>query len=196
MAETRRDSLISAAAALLDQGGPVAVTLRAVGHAAGVSHNAPYKHFADKDALLAAVAGRELNRLPRPPVDGTDVQPPPTAKALMIGYVRWARRYPERFKLTFGRWTRENPELAEAATQSRASLIGAVIRGQAEGDLPPGDPERLTALLLALAHGAADLALSGHLAADGKGRADPEDLVEDLFVYLKAGASRGRRGAA
>ena len=104
----------------------------------------------------------------------------------MIGYVRWASRYPERFKLTFGRWTRDNPGLAQAAEESRTNLVAAVIAAQKAGELPPGEPERLTALLLALAHGAADLALSGHLASGGKGKADPEDLVADLFRYLES----------
>jgi|SRR5580693_9288125 AcrR family transcriptional regulator len=186
MAETRRDSLIDAAAELLDRGGPAAVTLREVGRAVGVSHNAPYKHFADKHDLLAAIASRELRRQAAPRSTSVGDEPQqPTARALMIGYVRWATRHPERFKLTFGRWTRENAELAEAADSSRSRLVAAVMTAQAAGDLPAGDPERVTALLLALAHGAADLSLSGHLAADGKGHADPEDLVADLFGYLK-----------
>jgi AcrR family transcriptional regulator len=50
------DRLLAAAAELLDGGGEAAVTLRAVGSAVGLSHNAPYKHFASRDDLLAAVA--------------------------------------------------------------------------------------------------------------------------------------------
>ena len=61
MASTRA-RLIEAAAALLEEGGPGAVTLREVGRRVGVSHNAPYKHFADKEDLLAAVAAAELRR--------------------------------------------------------------------------------------------------------------------------------------
>ena len=57
-----RDALIDAAAELSAAGGPAAVTLREVGRRAGVSHNAPYKHFADKEELLAAVAARDLAR--------------------------------------------------------------------------------------------------------------------------------------
>ena len=57
-------------------------------------------------------------------------------------------------------------------------------RAQAAGALPPGDPERVAALLLALVHGASDLALSGHLARDGKGHASPTDLVDDLLAQL------------
>ena len=189
MAESRRESLIAAAAALLDGGGPAAVTLREVGRAAGVSHNAPYTHFADKEALLAAVASRELDRMSRV-VDGeAQGSARPDAKALMTGYVAWALRYPERFKLTFGRWMRDDPELAATASASRSLLLAAVQAAQAHGELPAANPERLAGLLLALAHGAADMALSGHLSADGKGSAEPADLVGDLFEYLRLAAA-------
>src|SRR6476661_2659571 len=51
-----RQALVDATVLLLESEGPHAVTLRAVAGRAGVSHAAPYRHFADKDALLAAVA--------------------------------------------------------------------------------------------------------------------------------------------
>jgi AcrR family transcriptional regulator len=195
-----RDRLIEAATRLLDEGGPAAVTLREVGRLAGVSHNAPYKHFAGKEDLLAAVAARQLGG-PRPA--GRAPAGQPDARQLMHAYVRWAMRYPARFKLTFGTWS-PGPEpaappsagergttgpgvaeLAAAATAARAALVAAVERGQAARHLPDGDPERLAALILAVAHGAVDLALNGHLSPAGKGRARPQDLVDDLFENLR-----------
>ena len=178
---TTRERLIDAAALLLDQGGPAAVTLRDVGRMAGLSRGAPYRHFADKDALLAAIAARELAS------QGTNLDlagSTPDVRILMQGYVRWAQRYPERFRLTFGRWERDDAELRDAAGGARTALVRAVATAQARGELPKADPERLSSLLLALAHGAADLALAGHLSANGKGNADAEDLVADLFTYL------------
>jgi AcrR family transcriptional regulator len=181
-----RDRLIDAATQLLDQGGPAAVTLRGVGSAAGVSHNAPYRHFADKHALLAAIAARELERqaanLSRSDAAAADV------RGMLQGYVRWALRYPERFRLTFGRWERDDTGLAEAASTARSALIRTVSAAQARRELPVGEPERLASLILALAHGAADQALAGHLSVDGKGRADAEDLVADLFLHLRSAA--------
>src|SRR5690242_10296265 len=61
-AATRR-ALLDDAAALLDSGGPDAVTLREVGARAGVSRGAPYRHFADKESLLTAVAAESWNRI-------------------------------------------------------------------------------------------------------------------------------------
>ncbi|HEX6345255.1 TetR/AcrR family transcriptional regulator [Umezawaea sp.] len=55
-AATTRRALLDAAGALLDKGGTDAVTLREVGADAGVSRSAPYRHFADKESLLVAVA--------------------------------------------------------------------------------------------------------------------------------------------
>src|ERR1700694_2348779 len=62
-AAATRQSLLEAAGALLDVGGPEAVTLREVGARTGVSRSAPYRHFADKEALLTVLAMNALNRL-------------------------------------------------------------------------------------------------------------------------------------
>ena len=178
MAESRRETLIEAAAQLLDQGGPAAVTLRAVGKAAGVSHNAPYKHFASKEALLAAVAGRELRR----PAQTLDAGPFEQLWAGLRLYVAWAVRHPERFSLTVSRWTEENADFAAAQAESRADWVRLVFAAQAAGRLPAGDSERLAALLLSTAEGAVNLALTGRLSKAGPGHASPEDLIDDLFV--------------
>ena len=55
-AAATRQSLLEAAGALLDAGGPEAVTLREVGARTGVSRSAPYRHFADKETLLTVLA--------------------------------------------------------------------------------------------------------------------------------------------
>lgn len=191
MSPDTRALLVSAAAKLLDRGGPAAVTLRGVGKLAGVSHNAPYKHFADKEELLAAIASRELRRQAQAMTDlGAARHPIETMRLLMRGYVRWARAKPARFKLTFGPWTSQNEDLGEAASESRALLVSIVKAAQTRKELPPGNPDRMAALFLALAHGAADLALSGHLSARGKGSADPEDLLDDLILHLRPPRSR------
>lgn len=161
------------------------MTLREVGRLAGVSHNAPYKHFAGKEDLLAAVAARQLGRQDLP-TDGARAGPAAedALRQMMHSYVRWAMRYPARFKLTFGSWSTDSAELAGAATAARSTLVEAVGAAQAAEALPEGDPERVAALVLAVAHGAVDLALSGHLSATGKGHASPDDLVDDLLDHL------------
>lgn len=182
-----RDDLVEVATELLDAGGVAAVTLREVGRLAGVSHNAPYKHFADKEALLAAVAARDLDR--NAELIQQAIRRKRSARSAlseaMARYISWALEYPERFRLVFGRWTVESPELTAAAETAQARLIGLVEAAQSSGSLPSGDPVRLASLIRSVAHGAADLAASGHLAANGKGHASPQQLVDDLLTHLQ-----------
>jgi AcrR family transcriptional regulator len=192
VAPSTRETLVTAAGELMDAGGLEQVTLREVGRRAGVSHNAPYKHFAGKEALLAAVAARELDRRRTALLETVAADDPPDVvlRAAMHGYVAWALANPVRFKLVYGRWSKGSAELAAAASATRGLLIAAVAAAQEAGVLPAGDPERLTALLQALAHGAVDLALSGHLSPEGKAKAGPDDLVDDLFRHLEAAVTR------
>ena len=189
MTKTSSDTLIEAAAILLDGGGPAAVTLRAVGDAAGVSRGAPYRHFEGKTQLLAAVASRELDRLTGIFNRGKDPAGDLAVEAAMVAYLKWALRYPERFRLTFGRWETEDRGLGAATGRTRQIFIQAVSRAQRSGELPVGDPHRLGTLLLCAVHGIADLALAGHLSPGRTGRADARALVADLFAHLRTAAS-------
>jgi hypothetical protein len=115
----------------------------------------------------------------------------------MTAYVRWALRHPARFRLTYGPWSTGSAELTEAATTARSALVEVVGACQATAALPAGDPERVAALILAVAHGAVDLALSGHLSRSGKGHANPQDLVDDMLEHLRrAGSSHPASTAA
>ncbi len=190
MVKTAPDSLIAAAAELLDKGGPDAVTLRGVGQAAGVSRGAPYHHFATKVELLAAIAAQELNRLADKFLAVKD-KGAPAAREMMFIYLTWALQYPERFRLTFGRWENDNALLGAAAARGREAFIAAVAEAQIGRVLPTGDPVQLAALLLSAIHGAADLAAAGHLSPIRKGRVDVEDLVNELFRHLRAAANGG-----
>ncbi len=189
MVLTTRETIVAAAAALLDEGGPAAVTFRAVGERVGLSHNAAFKLFRDKDSLLAAVASRELRlqdeALRRSAEPGFD--PAAELQRRTYGYVRWALRSPARFKLTFGSWRKENAELGEVAAAARRAFVELVRATQATGAIVDGDPDRVASLILATAHGAAALALDRHLSREGKWAADPEDLIGDLFALLKRG---------
>lgn len=175
--------MISAAIDLLDAGGPKAVTLREVGRLAGVSHNAPYKHFASKEALLADVAARELAQLAQAAGGLRDL------REVLKAYAAWALAHPARFRLVFGPWTTPFDALGEAASAARDTLRHHVEAAQGAGELPQGDADRLTVLLQSVVHGSVELALDGHLAVGGKWNTAPDGLVDDLLRHLQASAS-------
>jgi AcrR family transcriptional regulator len=182
-----RQALLDAAEELLDDGGRAAVTLREVGRRAGVSHNAPYKHFASKEALLSGVAARELNRHHAALLEALDRESAPerALAATLRDQTARAVRYPERFRLIYGRWTTFTDELVDAAAAASALTTETVRAAQARGSLPAGDPERLSALLRATARGAAELESAGQLSPEGKGHSDATGLIDDLLAFLK-----------
>jgi AcrR family transcriptional regulator len=186
-----REALVEAATTLLDEGGVAAVTLREVGRQVGVSHNAPYKHFASKELLLAAVAAAELARRREEIATAAARRRSPEAvlRAVLHHYIAWALERPARFRLVFGSWNVASEELTKAAHEAQTAMVDLVAAVQAAGVLPAGDPVRMASLLRATAHGAADLAAAGHLAEGGKGNASPEQLVDDLLAHLN-GATR------
>jgi AcrR family transcriptional regulator len=121
-----RPALIAAARALLDEGGPQAVGLRETARRVGVSPTATYRHFRDKDSLLAAVAAEGFRAFGAALAGATgDGQP---FSAMGRAYVEFALANPGLFRLMFGAQIRERarfPELTEAADAAFTRLKAA-----------------------------------------------------------------------
>lgn len=177
-----RDRLVAVAAGLVDQGGPAAVTLREVGARAGVSHNTPYRHFADKRDLLATVAAVALSDL-ADRIRAADGAGAERVYLAALAYLEWAAERPARFKLVFGSWgDAPHGELgaaADAATDALHACVAAAVR---DGSLV-GDVDQVAAMVWALGHGAADLDLGGHLRKRPTSPT-PAQLVRELLDRL------------
>src|ERR1700733_7369058 len=98
-----REALLHGAVRIIAEAGPTAFTLREVARRAGVSHNAPYRHFRDKDALLAAVAAQGFRELTRSMRKAGEQQSNALEKLKQSGmaYVAFAVRRPEHFTVMF-----------------------------------------------------------------------------------------------
>jgi AcrR family transcriptional regulator len=174
---------------LLEGGGIEAVTLRAVGERAGVSRQAPYKHFADKEALLSMLAAGYFERFGREMFGAAEEageDPLSRLEAMGAAYVRFALASPHRYRLMFGEKTQRSPhpEVHEAAHALYEGFVGAIVACQEAGELPAGDPVALAALMYATSHGAVDLALAGQ-AEESKGLEDPMSQLRLLLAYLR-----------
>ncbi|WP_162596193.1 TetR/AcrR family transcriptional regulator [Methylobacterium sp. 17Sr1-1] len=153
-----RRGLIAAAHELLEAGGVEAVTLREAARHAGVSHNAPYRHFASREALLAALTTEGFQALRRALEEaGSEAGPTGRLEALGRAYLRFADRDRATFRLMFGGVIERagHPDLAEAA----AAAFGALRSVVAERE-PSDRAEREALRAWALVHGLA------HLVAD------------------------------
>jgi AcrR family transcriptional regulator len=180
-AKTRR-ALLDAAAELLDAGGPEAVTLREVGARSGVSRNAPYRHFADKEGLLTAVAVESWDRL----ADvlrasrTTHAEPSKRLRHALMAMVELGRQRPHRYRLMF-----VIPEHDPRAGASAASQVLEEFLSIVAGVVGDADARHYGALLFASAHGIAELEISGHLTEE-KWRTTAEELIATLVVVTAA----------
>ena len=175
-----KTALLDAADALLDEGGPNAVSLREAARRAGVSAMAPYRHFADKDTLLAALATRGFAAFGRAMQEAAAGAPDPLA-ALGPAYVRFALERPGRFRLMFGSGLvrgGQHIELGQAARRTFDILVAAVRRRRPEGDAELGAMRAWS-----LVHGLSQLLLDGML---------PE-LDADRIAQIVTGVPDGAR---
>lgn len=162
-----REALLLAAIRLIAEVGPTAFTLREVARRAGVSHNAPYRHFRDRDDLMAAVAAQGYRELTAAMIEAAASKSDPLdrLKHAGLGYVTFALGRPEHFTVMFDAPVseRKHPDSATAAGEAFATLLGFVKACQDAGRLPSGDLRRMALLAWTMVHGIAKLATTGRL---------------------------------
>ncbi len=165
--ENLRETLIEAAVALVGEVGPRAFTLREVARRAGVSHNAPYRHFAAKSDLLAAVASEGFERLTASMRKwmGKGTTAMERLHLSGCGYVDFALRWPNHFQVMFDvpRDLPECPPEDEMGRNAFQVLVGAIVEAQQSGDLAAGDPLPLAFIAWGMVHGVAKLGVNGNL---------------------------------
>lgn len=185
---TTKDRLVEAAAVLLDTGGESAVTLRAVAQAVGVSHNAPYRHFRDRSALLAGVAERDLRQFTATFEETERSEAPPIdkVKAVLAAFAVYGEKHPARYRLLFS-----DPEIAsrggslEDAAMTTFTTFARIVRAaQDAGDLPSVPTPTLAGLIYATMHGLLDFKSGGRLRAE-KGFSNVLDGVEMMLNLIR-----------
>lgn len=186
-----REELISACVALIEQEGIGAVSLRRVARAAGVSPGAPYHHFADRSALLAAIAVQGYELL-EPRLRQARDEAPTAARALgaiIETYVAFAREHPAHVHLMLrGELVHldRHSDAQSAGERAIRILTGVVQDCQRQGTAPPGDPNTLVGMIWALSVGIVTLWLDGPL----EGRCvslgtTPEQLTSNIATLLE-----------
>ena len=161
-----RSALIDGAVTLIAERGERRFSLAELSRSLGVSAAAPYRHFADRDELLAAVALRALQAFAEALAAESSRSDPPEERlaAMAAAYVRFAAGQPALFGLVFGlglEGKQRHPELRQAYEAVDAELETGVA------ELCPDDPAAAGALAEAIeatAHGFAALLTDGPVA--------------------------------
>lgn len=161
-----REALLRAAEKALATGGVQSISLRELSRELGVSHTSPRRHFAGKQALLDALAVRGFERfdlaLSRASEEGTKDFKTRLTK-LTRAYVSFALKHPALLGLMFDAKHRVDapPELLEASEKAFGHARAAFVEGQANGEVVPGDPARLSLIAFAAMQGLIVLSTKG-----------------------------------
>lgn len=164
-----RQALIDAALELVAEKDVSSLSLREVARKAGVSHAAPYRHFEDKEALLAGVAEQGFGMFHQALEQAAQHinDPLERLEAGFIAYIRYAIENPTHYRILFGAYganaTETYPFLAVAIKQAFMQFVDTIAQGQSLGIIRSGNPEKLAQSVWASSHGLAMLLIDGQL---------------------------------
>lgn len=163
-----RSTLLICAEHALGEQGAGQLSLRELARQAGVSHAAPRRHFADKQALLDALALDGFERLGsalREAMEAAGTGSDARLLAFARSYVRFATRHAPLLELMFAGKQRADADdsLREAAARAFEAPLELISEAQAAGDVVPGNPQRVAIVTWAVLQGLATMVNSGML---------------------------------
>ncbi len=184
-------SVLRAASNILEKQGIEGLTMRALARQAKVSHTAPYRHFPDRETLLAALAADGFAMLGK-------VQRAAAAESGLRGmgeaYVRFALDHPQRFRLMFGGIVQisRHAALRELATKTYEGLAGALSTR-----VPEAQGARDSSIAAwALVHGLAQLLLDDRISTAVRGGRARDQFVRDVLSSIRFAAGTANPVAA
>jgi AcrR family transcriptional regulator len=178
-----RAALIAAGLAILTEEGAEALTLRAAARRAGVSHNAPYRHFADKEALLAAIAEEGFETLAAEierAIISLSGDPRQSLEEAGWAYVQFALAHPDHLRVMFSGMAPDaqaHPELRVAGARAFTLLVNVIEEGQQVEVFVAAPARKLAVAAWALVHGLALLLTGGQIPPDVREASDVENLA-------------------
>ena len=186
-----REALIQAAVQLVEEGGPDKVSMREAAKRASVSPGAPFRHFANKTALMTAVAEQATSRFRAEIAAAVEnlstVDPVDRFAAVGIAYLRWAIRNPTHFQIVSTRslidWD-SSASLRQDNQAIRALMEDAMQDAQRRGMLRSNDLAQTQIAGRALVYGLARMFSDGHFAQWGIGGESAERTVEKVLEHF------------
>jgi len=187
-----RRALLEEALRTIHAGGVDQLTLRGIGQKLGVSRTALYRHFSDKQALLAGV-GREGFRMLRLALTSAWEQHGRGREgfeAMGMAYVRFAVAHPSHYRVMFGRFIESCSKDAEFVQEASAAfqvLVDSLVERQRTGLVRRDDPLLLARFVWSVVHGIAMLVIDGQLrGVDERGETLNSYAVERIRDAIKA----------
>jgi AcrR family transcriptional regulator len=167
------------------------LTLRTVGQRLGVSRSALYRHFADKQALLAAVGGEGFRMLRQAVADAWEHNGHGRVgfEAMAKAYVHFAVAHPSHYRVMFGGFIESAAKNEDFIGEARAAfqvLVDALVDQQNAGLIRGDDPVLMARFVWALVHGISMLVIDGQFREAGQREALEQYAIERIRASLAA----------
>jgi AcrR family transcriptional regulator len=192
-----RQKVVQASLALIEEGGLDRLSMREVARKSGVSHQAPYYYFGDREAILAAIAGEGFSTLGQSflrAVDQAGSEPVKALEAIGRAYVGFALRHRAYFQAMFRADAvplDRYPDVRKLADEAFGKLVEAI--GKAFADQPSAVRLTISIACWAMVHGLATLILEGTLARTvGIPRARQRQMANDVIGTFTSLLIKGR----
>lgn len=192
-----KNALIQAGIDLLAEQGLPALTLREVARKAGVSHSAPYAHFANKQDLVAAISTRGMQMIDerlQAAARQNEHDPAALLQASAWAYVSFALEETALFKVVFSgilEGGNTYPEFAEISKQSFQRVVALVQTCQAAGLLRPGPPDEAAVSIWSLVHGFSALLIEQQISHHILQRSPTPRLLRQVLAQVMVAPPAG-----
>ncbi|MDD5369851.1 MAG: TetR/AcrR family transcriptional regulator [Anaerolineaceae bacterium] len=187
-----RNTLIEESLKILAQDGENALTLREVARRARVSHTAPYRHFKNKEALLAAIAEegfRELMSRLEAARERCIGKPGILLEEIAWAYVKFSQDKPDHWRVMFSdlipNWD-SHPSLRTTGLAAYNLLVGTLLDLQKAGIVRPGNAREMAVAGWSTVHGLSLLLIAGQIRLT-LGDAQAEELARMCARYFAEG---------
>ena len=188
-----REQLIKSALELLEEVGPNELSIREVARRAGVSHAAPYRHFEDKEALIAALIEEGYRDLAARMTDGASRhagEPVAQLCAAGVAYVELAMARPALFRLMFSGNMCDFSKfesLVRTATEAFGILAGLVEACFKAGSFKRVNPHHAVVACWSITHGLSNLLLEKQFSMVPGAQENPSALANEVVKLLMSG---------
>jgi len=188
-----RQEILCAARQLLEENSIASLSLRAVAKKVGVSHTAPYRHFKDKESLLAGIAAVGFNELAVQMSEAVALHPnDPAGQLLEAGqrYMQLVMDNPQCVQLMFGNvlpCDDTYPDMMASGDFAFDGLKSIIEEGQSLNVFKTGDVELMALAAWASIHGLSLLFTGGHVEAAVSTSADIRSMTAAVTATLLEG---------
>jgi len=187
-----REAILNASLRMIEKTGLCSLSIREIAKKAGVTHQAPYRHFKDRETLIVTLAEEGFEKLATSIANAVNSTNDPLEKLKLLSgsYMQWAQAHPAHFRMMFSKdvaKSESSKKLQEAQEKLLILTLQIVETAQKEDLIPPGDARFYARQIWAANHGVTSLFIDEQLKPIAGNLENGQGLAVELTLNLVRG---------